>query len=56
MARKLDDHLNYFGDEPEYEEFSSAIQPFEEEPLFGEWLRRDPQWTTDRLIDMADVN
>ena len=54
MARKLDDHLNCFHGETEEEEFFSLIQPLEEESLFGEWLRRDPQWTTDRLIDMAD--
>lgn len=54
MARKLDDHLNCFGNEPDDDEFSSLTQPSEEESLFGEWLRRDPQWTTDRLIDMAE--
>ena len=52
MARKVDDTLDYFGCEPEEEELSSLIELLEEEPLFGEWLRRDPRWTTDRLVDM----
>jgi hypothetical protein len=55
MARKIDDHLNYFGNESETEAFTAMSQPWEQEPLFGEWLRRDPRWTTDRLIDMVDL-
>ena len=52
MARKTEDALDYFGCEPDGEALSSLIELLAQEPLLGEWLRRDPRWTTDRLIDM----
>ena len=53
MARKLDEQLNCFGVTGEEDEFLELIHSMEQEPLMGEWLRRNPRWTTDRLIDIG---
>jgi hypothetical protein len=49
MAKKLDPRLNCFFEATEENEFSNA--PLEPETLSEEWLRRNPRWTTDKLME-----
>ncbi len=51
MARKLENDYDFCGSQEELDFFLMA-QPMEPETLSQEWMRRDPHWTTDRLIDM----
>lgn len=50
MARKLDNGYDFFASQEELDFFLST-QPLEPETLAQEWMRRDPRWTTDRLVD-----
>lgn len=50
MAKKLDHTLDFLS--PEEIQLLSISEPVEIGIYSMDWLRRDPRWTTDRLMDL----